>query len=135
LPEKTVLLIENSLKHNSEALVYEKNIAVESSIDIGLFLLLFHLMNKLRISEIFEKVMPEQASLLKTVIIGKIITRGSKLGIFNWLNRNEFISSKFGVDIKNKKVDDLYFALGQASLMQEKLERKWHLYKGTGKNS
>jgi len=28
-------------------------------------------MNKLRISEIFEKVMPEQASLLKAVIIGK----------------------------------------------------------------
>ncbi len=35
LPEKTVLLIENSLKHNSEALVYEKDITVESSIDIG----------------------------------------------------------------------------------------------------
>jgi len=28
----------------------------------------------------------------------------SKLGIFNWLNRNEFISSKFGVDIKMKKL-------------------------------
>ncbi len=78
--------------------------------------------------------MPEQASLLKAVIIGKINTRGTKLGIFNWLNRNEFISSKFGVDIKNKKVDDLYFALGQASLMQEKLERKWYLYNKTKTN-
>ncbi len=71
LPEKTVLLIENSLKHNSEALVYEKDIAVERSIDIGLFLLSFHLMNKLRISEIFEKVMPEQASLLKLLLSEK----------------------------------------------------------------
>ncbi len=128
LPERVILSIENTLKHKSETLVYEKDIAVEQSIDFGLFLLLYHLMDELRIAEVLEKVMPEQSPLLKAIIVGKIITRGSKLGIFNWLNRNEFISSKLGVDIKSKKVDDLYFALGYASLKQNKLERKWYLY-------
>ncbi|HDO27950.1 MAG TPA: IS1634 family transposase [Bacteroidetes bacterium] len=128
LPDGVILSIENGLKHKAETLVYEKDIAVEQSIDFGMFFLLHHLMDKLRITEVLEKVMPGQAPLLKAIIIGKIITRGSKLGIFNWLKRNELISSKLGVDIKNKKVDDLYFVLGYSSLMQNKLERKWHLY-------
>ena len=128
LSDDVVLSIENGLKHKKGSLVYQSDITVEKSIDIGLFLLLSKLMDDLRISEVFEKIMPEQAPLLKGLIIGKIITRGSKLGIFNWLKRNEFISEKLGVDIQNKKLDDLYYVLGYASFMQNKLERKWNLY-------
>ena len=129
LSDEMVLLIENGLKHKKGALVYDSDITVERSTDIGLFLLLFKLMENLRMSEVFEKIMPQQASLLKGLIIGKIITRGSKLGIFNWLKRNEFISAKLGIDLQNKKVDDLYSVLGYASFMQNKLERKWNLYR------
>lgn len=128
LSDEIVNTIENSLKHKRGSLVYQNDITVERSTDMGLFLLLFKLMDDLRLSEVFEKIMPEQAPLLKALIIGKIITRGSKLGIFNWLKRNEFISAKLGVDIQNKKVDDLYSVLGYASFMQNKLERKWNLY-------
>lgn len=85
-------------------------------------------MDNLRISQTLEKVLPGQATILKAIIIGKIITRGSKLGVFNWLKRNEKVCSKLGVDIENTKVDDLYFALAQASYSQKKIERKWFLY-------
>jgi len=128
LPEHIVLSIENGLKHDMGTLVYEKDIVAQEAVDIGLFVLLWHLMNKLRISEVLDKVVPEPSPFLKAVIIGKIITRGSKLGIFNWLKRNEFISSKLGIDINRTKVDHIYSALGQASYQQSKLERKWYLY-------
>ncbi len=128
LPDEVVLSIENGLKHKKDSLVYQNDITVEQSIDIGLFLLLSKLVDDLRISQVFEKTMPEQAPLLKGLIMGKIITRGSKLGIFNWMKRNEFISEKLGVDIQNTKVDNLYSVLGFASFNQNKLERKWNLY-------
>ena len=75
-------------------------------------------MNKLRISNTLEKVLPKHAGLLKAIIIGKIVTRGSKLGIYNWLKRNDKIATKLEVDIASTKVDDLYYALGLASYKQ-----------------
>ena len=128
MPAELILTIENVLKHGKGSLIASKDIIVKKSIDYGLVYLLIHLMNKLRISQILEKILPEQAAILKAVIIGKIITRGSKLGIFNWLKRNEKICLKLGVDIKNIKVDDIYYALGQASYSQKKIESKWFLY-------
>ena len=128
MPAELILTIENVLKHGKNALVAVKDIFVKKSIDYGLVYLLIHLMDKLRISQTLEKVLPKQAPLLKAIIIGKIITRGSKLGIFNWLKRNEKICSRLGVDIENTKVDDLYSVLGQASNLQAKIERKWFLY-------
>jgi len=123
-----ILTIENFLKYGKNALVSAKEIFINRSIDYGLVYLLIHLMNKLRISQTLEKVLPEQHALLKAIIIGKIITRGSKLGIFNWLKRNKNICSKLGVDIENTKVDDLYTALAQSSYSQKKIEHKWFLY-------
>ncbi|MCA1760647.1 MAG: IS1634 family transposase, partial [Bacteroidales bacterium] len=132
MPEELVLTIENVLKHGKGALVSTKSIAAESAIDFGLAYLLMHLMNKLRISQTIEKALPsQQAALLKAIIIGKIITRGSKLGIYNWLGRNKNICSRFGIDIEHTKVDHLYSALGQASLVQQTIERKWFLYHKT----
>lgn len=128
MSDKLILTIENVLKKGKVALVSVKDIIVKNSIDYGLVYLLVHLLDKLKISQTLEKVLPEQAALLKAIIIGKIITRGSKLGIYNWLKRNEKICSKLGLDIHNTKVDDLYYALAQASYSQKKIERKWFLY-------
>lgn len=123
-----VLTIENVLKHDKGALISSNDISVKKSIDFGLVYLLIHLMNNLRISQTLEKILPEQAPLLKAIIIGKIITRGSKLGIFNWLKRNKEISSKLRVEIENKKVDDMYSAMSRASYKQKRIEHKWFLY-------
>jgi transposase len=129
MPEELVLTIENMLKHGKDALVSTQSIAVKSSVDFGLIFLLTHLMNKLRISQTIEKVLPpQQVALLKAIIIGKIVTRGSKLGIYNWLGRNKNICSQLRVDIQHTKVDHLYSALGQVSQARQKVERKWFLY-------
>ena len=62
------------------------------------------------------------------MIIGKIITRGSKLGIYNWLQRSQDISLKLGLDIKNTKLEDFYSALGTTAFKQPQIERKWFIY-------
>jgi len=128
MPEEMVLGIENMLKHEKGTLVANKDIAVKKAIDFGLVFLLIHLMDKLHISKTFEKTMPDQAAILKGIIIGKIITRGSKLGIHNWLNRNRDISLKLGLDIENTKLDDFYSALGASAFKQPQIERKWFIY-------
>jgi len=128
LSPELILVIENVLKHGKEKLVSSEAIEVKQSVDFGLIYLLIHLMDKLRISQTLEKTLPSHAALLKSIIIGKVVTRGSKLGIFNWLKRNDKVSSKLGVDIENKKVDDLYYSLSQACYSQDKIEHKWFLY-------
>ncbi len=128
MPEELILTLENVLKHKKNALVAIDDIVVKESIDYGLVFLLIHLMDKLRISQTFEKILPKQAGLLKAIIIGKIITRGSKLGIYNWLKRNKKICSRLNINIEETKVQDLYSALGQASFKQQKIEKKWFLY-------
>ena len=128
MPEEMVLGIENMLKHEKGTLVANKDIAVKKAIDFGLVFLLIHLMDKLHISKTFEKTMPDQAAILKGIIIGKIITRGSKLGIHNWLKRNRDISLKLGLDIENTKLDDFYSALGASAFNQPQIERKWFIY-------
>jgi len=74
LTETLILGLENLIKDQQEALVKIKDIVVKKSIDFGLAFLLIHLMNKLRISEVFEKVLPSQAALLKAIVIGRIVT-------------------------------------------------------------
>ena len=129
MPEELVLTIENVLKHGKSTLVSTRSIVAKSALDFGLLYLLMHLMDKLRISQTIEKTLPSrQAALLKATIIGKIITRGSKLGIYNWLGRNNNICSQLGIDIDTTKVDHLYSALGEVSQVQQKIERKWFLY-------
>jgi len=131
LPPDLILTIENVLKYDKGGLIADKDITVKQSIDYGLAYILIHLMDKLRISQTLDKILPQQAAILKAIIIGKIITRGSKLGIFNWLKRNEMICAKLGLDIQCLKVDDLYFALAQASYSQKDIERKWFVYNKT----
>jgi len=51
------------------------------------------------------------------MIIGKIATKGSKLHIFNWIKRNNYLPELLNIDIKNLKLDDLYSELGELSRM------------------
>lgn len=128
MSQEMVLGIENMLKHEKGTLVANKDITVKKAFDFGLVFLLIHLMDKLHISKTLEKTMPDQAAILKGMIIGKIITRGSKLGINNWLQRNQDISLKLGLDIKNTKLEDFYSALGTTAFKQPQIERKWFIY-------
>ncbi len=128
LPENIINSISNILKHGEDALVKFSDIQVSKVVDYGLILVIMLLMNSLKIDKLLDKVVPELSPRLKAIIIGKIVTRGSKLGIFNWLNRNKFISNKLELDIKKLQVDDLYQALGAASFNQNKIEKKWFLY-------
>jgi len=85
-------------------------------------------MDKLRISETLDKAYSGRANIIKLLIIGKIVTRGSKLHIFNWIKRNQYLAEQLRIDISSLKVDDLYFELGELSIVQSKIEKKWNLY-------
>ena len=62
------------------------------------------------------------------MLVGKVITGGSKLHIFNWLCRENAVSKLLGLDMKVRKVDHLYASLGQLWLHQPKIEKKWFRY-------
>jgi len=129
LPDDAVLSLENSLKKNGAgATIFSKDIGVEKVVDYGYFFIIFHLLEKLRISELFDKLLPKYSSLIKLIIIGKIMTKGSKLAIFNWIKRKPFYAKKLGVNLKTLKLTNIYEALGLASTYQSKIEQKWNLY-------
>lgn len=132
LPDKALLSLENSLKKNrGYATVLSDEISVEKVIDYGYFFILTSLLDRLRISEVFDKIMPKESSIIKLMIIGKIITRGSKLAIFNWIQRNPFFAEILGVNLKTLKLEDIYHAVGLMPVYQQKAERKWGLYNKT----
>jgi transposase len=86
-------------------------------------------MKQLRIDQVLDKTLPESDALLvKAMLIGKIITSGSKLHIFNWLGSGNGISKLLGVDMPGRKVDHFYYSLGQLWLHQPKIEKKWFRY-------
>jgi transposase len=129
LPEHLILSIENALKSDREAMVCLKDISISRCIDYGYVFVILHLLHELRIDEVLEKVLPaEDATLVKAMIIGKIMTAGSKLSIYNWLNRESAICKLLGLDMSGYKVDRLYAALGQLSKHQLKIEKKWFRY-------
>src|SRR5208283_3153032 len=111
-PAELVLSIENVLKRGREALVYLKDIIITSSIDYGFVYVLIVMMKRLRITEVLEKVLGEDAKYVKLMIIGKIITRGSKLSIYNWIKRNEAIGKKLEIDLKTLELKKIYSVLG-----------------------
>jgi len=128
LPENIILSIENILKRSEDTLIHLGEIVVKAAIDYGLVFLLIHLMQKLRISEVLHKVLPEHASNLELLIIGKIVTRGSKLGIYNWIKRQPEIAKRLNIDVSNLKVKDLYYSLGRLSDNRKAILKKWFLY-------
>jgi len=129
LPEHVILGIENMLKSDKETTVCVKDISITSCIDYGFVYVVLHMLRELRIEEVLEKVMEaEDAKLVKAMIIGKIITAGSKLSIYNWLLRESEISRLLGLEMSSCKLDRLYASLGQLSKHQIKIEKKWFRY-------
>ncbi len=130
LPAEALLSLENSLKANQhgETVFSEKDISIEKVIDFGYFFVIYTLLEKLRIAQLFDTLIPHQSAIIKLVIIGKILTRGSKLEIFNWIKRNPFFAQIIGIELDKLKLDDIYQAVGQLPQYQDKIERKWGLY-------
>jgi transposase len=129
LPDQLILSIENALKSERETTVLLKAIALKHCIDYGYLLVALHTMRQLRIDEVLEKTLPASESLLvKAMLIGKLVTCGSKLSIFNWLCREKGICKLLGLDMSGRKVDQLYYSLGQLWLHQSKIEKRWFRY-------
>ena len=130
MPEHLILGIENMLKSEGETTVSLKDISVKSCIDYGFVFVLLHFIKKLRIDQVLEKTLSaDDAALVKAMLVGKIITGGSKLCIFNWLCREKAISNLLGLKMNARsKVDHLYSSLVQLWLKQPKIEKKWFRY-------
>jgi transposase len=133
-PQEAVLAIAGALNKGKDILVSLQDIVVKRSIDYGFVFILLTIMERLRITEVLEKIMGKQANLIRLMIIGKIVTRGSKLCIFNWIQRNDAIAKKLGIDLSALKVGTLYEALADLSYLQYKIERKWNIYHKSEKN-
>ncbi|MDR2972612.1 MAG: IS1634 family transposase [Bacteroidales bacterium] len=129
LPDWLVLGIENLLKSDRETTVLLKDIEVKTCVDYGFVFVLLEMMRQLRIDEVLEKTLSKSdACIVKAMLIGKIITGGSKLSIFNWLGRQDAGCKLLGLEMKGLKVDHLYNSLGQLCLHQSKIEKKWFRY-------
>jgi len=135
LPEEVILSIENTLKSKTETVVKEKDIFVESCYDFGYVFVIEELMKRLRINETLEKTLPAATlKMVKAMIIGKLVMKGSKLAIFNWLERESELSSRFDIDMKHSKLDDFYASLATLKHNKEKLDKKWIRYHKTSGN-
>ena len=129
LPESIVLGIENMLKSEKETTICLKDISVGRCIDYGYVFVLLHIIKQLRIDQVLKKTLSSaDAALVLAMLIGKIITGGSKLCIFNWLCRERAISELLGLDMSAHKVDHLYSSLGMLWMHQRKIEKKWFGY-------
>jgi len=129
-PEKLVSSIEASLK-KGEYKVLLKDISVESSIDYGNILVILEIIKKYKIDKLFQVVLEDKAKLALLMIIGKVVTRGSKLGIVNWIKRNPVVAERIGINEKElvKLTEkDLYQSLNEICAVKEKIDKKWWLY-------
>ena len=127
LPTKQQLAIEQSLKDHGPK-VHIEDIAVEKSIDYGWVAVVLEILKRLRIDETLKKLYPENYNLAILMILGKIVTRGSKLCIVNWIKRNEFIAQQLNIDINKLNEKHLYAVLSDLDNLQEKIEHKWNIY-------
>jgi len=128
LDNKTLTILKSSINKAKGVLVDSEDIKAKKTIDFGFVHLLVTIMNRLLISKTLDTVFGQNANIIKLMIIGKIVTRGSKLHIFNWIKRNNYLPELLNIDIKNLKLDDLYAQLSELSIMQTKVEKKWNIY-------
>jgi transposase len=135
LPEELIMSIENVLKSKTEAVVKEKDIFVESCYDFGYIFAIEQIMKRLRINEMLDKTLPEKtAKLVKAMIIGKLVTKGSKLSIFNWLDREKELAKRFEINMRKSKLDDFYDSLAILNRNKSQLDGKWFRYHGSTGN-
>ncbi len=128
LDDRIITALKSSINKTKGVLVDSEDIKIKKTVDFGLIHILLTIMDRLRITETLEKAYGHKANIIKLMIIGKIVTRGSKLHIFNWIKRNDYISERLGIDMQAIKLDDLYFELGELSRIQAKIEKKWNVY-------
>ena len=103
LPNDVITALKAVLNKTKGKLIDTKDIKISQSFDYGYAFCVMELMERLRISETIEKAYKGKANLIKLMIVGKVLTKGSKLHIFNWIRRNDFISNKLGIDVKKLK--------------------------------
>jgi transposase len=60
--------------------------------------------------------------------------KGSKLAIFNWLEREEELAKRFELDMKKHKLDDFYASLAVLNSHKDKLDKKWFRYQKRREN-
>lgn len=128
LDNQTITALKSAINKTKGVLVDSEDITIHKTIDFGYIHLLTTVMDRLRITETLDKTFGSKANIIKLMIIGKIVTKGSKLHIFNWIKRNNYLSELLNIDIENLKLDDLYSELGELSRMQSQIEKKWNLY-------
>jgi transposase len=128
LDNRIITALKSSINKAKGILVDSEDIKINKTVDFGFIHLLLTIMDRLRISETLEKVYGSKTNIIKLMIIGKIATKGSKLHIYNWIKRNNYVADRLGIDVNTLKLDDLYFELGEFSRMQAKIEKKWNIY-------
>jgi len=128
LSDKIITNLKTAINKTKGVLIDSQGIKIRKTFDYGFIHLILTIMDRLRISETLEKTYGLKSNIIKLMIIGKIVTQGSKLHIFNWIKRNDYISERLNIDTASLKVDDLYFELGEFSRMQSKIEKKWNIY-------
>jgi hypothetical protein len=62
------------------------------------------------------------------------VMKGSKLAIFNWLEREGELSKRFDPDMKKHKLDDFYASLAVLNSHKDKLDKRWFRYQKTSGN-
>jgi len=135
LSDEALLSLQNAIANTGEATVAVKDILPTRSIDYGFISVLLIMLEKLRIIELFEKVMPAQVPVIKLLIVGKIITKGSKLNIFNWIKSKPEIARIIGIDLKTLKLEEIYHCLGLLPQYQAKIDKKWGVYNKTSEQT
>lgn len=128
LDNKIITALKTSINKTKGILIDSEDIKINKTIDFGFAHLILTIMDRLRITETLEKAYGLKTNIIKLMIIGKIITKGSKLHIYNWIKRNEYIADQLDIDVNTLKLDDLYYELGEFSRAQEKVEKKWNVY-------
>lgn len=128
LPNEMITALKTTVNKTKGRLIDAGDIKMNYTIDYGYTFIILQFIERLRIAETLSKTYGRKANLIILMIIGKLLTGGSKLSIYNWIKRNPLIAQKLSVDISTLKVDDLYNALGELSLLQNKIEKKWNLY-------
>jgi len=131
LPLKTIETLKNSLSGKKNTVCLE-DIAIEKSIDYGYCFVILEIMKKLRIKQILsvglQKNEKDDVKYLLLMILGKIVTRGSKLGIVNWIKRNEEVAKELGFnerELKDMTEKKLYEAQVDVNAIQTKIEKEW----------
>lgn len=128
LPNEVITSLKTAFNKTRGKLIDSNDIKIDRTFDFGYAFAILEIMDRLRISETLKKTYKGNFNLIKLMIVGKVLTRGSKLHILNWVKRNKFIADRLSIDTEGLKVNDLYFELGELSRVQNIVERKWNVY-------